>query len=55
MCYEINSLIDKLNVIPAVIQVEAGNAMGLHRKVPIWNLRHMSGCPYWVFIVFLSS
>jgi len=57
MCYEINSLVDKLTVIPipAVIQVEPGNAMDLHRKVPTRNLRHMTICPYCVFMVFLSS
>lgn len=55
MCYEINSLIDKLTVIPAVIQAEPGNAMDLHRKVPAWKVRHMTNCPYWVFVVFLSS
>jgi len=45
MCYKVNSLIDKLTVIPAVIQVESGNTMDLRRKLPTWNLRHMTGCP----------
>ena len=55
MCYEVNSLIVKHTVISAVIQVEPGNAMDLCRKVPTWNLIHMTSCPYWVFMVFLIS